>query len=162
MPFYVRFNIRKPTVKARTDGEAPSSRSPVMWVAQPSSAVHFETSYERLLMGMDKALKRKRRTEAGEQVTRDAMEWWRCHSREDAKLVVCPLEKGQEERRPHPHPAPAPAPAPVIATTSTERARKQTDTCIKKPLTWALLLSLLVVNLMALNAIVYVAMDWKE
>lgn len=150
-------------MKARTDGEPPASRSSVAWVAQ-SSPVPFETSHEgsvkvRLIMALDKALERKRRIEVGEQVTRDAMEWWRCHSRENARLVVCPVETRQEQRMPHPQPASAPAPAQVTATTSTERARKKTDTCIKRPLTWVLLISQLAANLIAINLIVFVAMD---
>lgn len=162
MPFCVRFNIRKPVVKARADDEEPASRSSVVWLAH-SSSVHFENSNEQtvkqqLITGMEKALELKRRVRAGEKVTPDKVQWWRCYSRKNAKLVVGPVEKRQKQRKRH-QPAPAPAPAPASVPIPAE---ERNITRTGRALTWVLLLSLLGINLMKLVIAVYIAVTWKD
>lgn len=168
-------------MKAQAGDHGPASRHGVVWSAHSSSSVHFNENRHtgmrsvevRLIMAMEEALQRKRLVDAGERVSRDSVEWWRCHDDENAKVVVHPVEKCRDKLLPYPYPCPAERPAPSRAgdtasstkgewVVSSESICRRALTCITRTLLWLLLLFLVFVNVLALGIIVYIVIEWKE
>lgn len=181
MPFYIRFNLTNRATGGVTEKGTSSSRSSVVESDRSSTSfpsygnLNLLSVEVRLIMAMDDAMRRKRRLEAGEHVTRDSVEWWRCPTRKSGKLVVHPPEKCRDKLLPYPYPAGDRVPPHVTSTSwsvisvtspetvpSVKRKRKRKRFICKFMMFYLLLFVLIIANVAALTWSALVALFWRE
>ncbi|MPD01218.1 hypothetical protein E2C01_096736 [Portunus trituberculatus] len=176
MPFCIRLNFAGKR-DVNEGGTSPAKQ-------RSSNAYTTSTSYGnllsvevRLIRAMDDAVVRKERVLAGEHVTPDSVEWWRCPVEKSGKLVIHPGEHCLDKFLPYPYPKDGEAPLQVTSATwssgfvapygdrtylSRQRRRAKRKALCLRYLFFLFLFLLLILNLAALIWSALVVMFWRE